>query len=338
MQFIIDADTLQLMRAINDRSPLTLYEGKRGDHLPFEVMFVRAGIQESLAVGSTLTFACKTFGKYDSEAVVFENDFTLEGSGTTAKYTATPSFNTEELDALFLIDENETNDPVFVDLMAEFTWQVGAGPPTTSKTFIFRVHNDVVRASETPPAPAYTWLKTGTEVPKMNQLRTAFAGANNDIVWIHSEFTQMVITAVPSATVRPIITNFDNGIATVNIGSAGGGTANTMTANSLLSYLNDAPYPLGSPYIKSAVLADGNNGTGQVVPGTYDFSPTPTIEHIGETYICATPDWQFTEWVALDLRNWVPRTAGIILRADGDWYRQTLAADGTAQYDLLPNQ
>ena len=36
--------------------------------------------------------------------------------------------------------------------------------------------------------------------------------------------------------------------------------------------------------------------------------------------------------------TWLPRTAGIIQHAYGSWYRQTLADDGTAEYELLPNQ
>jgi hypothetical protein len=51
-------------------------------------------------------------------------------------------------------------------------------------------------------------------------------------------------------------------------------------------------------------------------------------------------DATFTEWGCVETSpmEWLPRTAGIIQHANGSWYRQTLAADGTAEYELLPNQ
>lgn len=151
MLFVIDLDSLELIQAATDKSPVVSVQGKRGDETPFEVIFVRNGVAEELATSSVLTFGAKQAGKYDAGVVVLSSDFTLSGTGTSAKYLASPSFNTEELNDLFLIDEDDTNDPAYVDLMAEFTWQVGSGAPTSTKTFTFRVHNDVVRDSELNP-------------------------------------------------------------------------------------------------------------------------------------------------------------------------------------------
>lgn len=164
MRFVIDLDSLELIESATDRRRVTQVEGKRGDDSPFEVVFVRSGVAEELAASTVLTFGAKQEGKYDAAAVVLENGFALSGSGTTAKYSANPSFNTAALNALFLIDANDANDPAYVDLMAEFTWQIGAGAPTSTKTFRFRVHNDVVRDDEVSPTPAYSPIGIGEPV------------------------------------------------------------------------------------------------------------------------------------------------------------------------------
>lgn len=165
MLFTIDLDTLELIASATDRRRVSMVEAKRGDDTPFEVQFVRGGVAEELAESSVLTFGAKEEGEYDSDAVVLEDGFALSGSGSTAKYIASPSFNTEELNALFQIDADLANDPPFVDLMAEFTWAVGSGAPTSTRTFRFRVHNDVVRGDEGTPSAASTpddeWVAHG---------------------------------------------------------------------------------------------------------------------------------------------------------------------------------
>lgn len=151
MRFVIDLDSLELIESTTDRRRVATVEGKRGDDAPFEVIFVRSGVAEELAASSVLTFGAKEETKYDANAVVLDDTFALSGSGTTAKYLANPSFNTSGLNALFAIDADDSNDPTYVDLMAEFTWQVGAGAPTSTKTFRYRVQNDVIRGDEVGP-------------------------------------------------------------------------------------------------------------------------------------------------------------------------------------------
>lgn len=184
MLFTVDLDTLELITSATDRSRVTLVEGKRGDAAAFQVQFVRSGVAEELAGSSVLTFGAKENGKYDDTTVVVEDGFTLTGSGTTAKYVASPSFATTALDALFLIDGNDANDPASVDLMAEFTWRVGSGSPTSCRTFIFRVHNDVNRDEDVTPTPLPT--PVGTTAP-VNGVTAAVTldptGADNSITF-----------------------------------------------------------------------------------------------------------------------------------------------------------
>lgn len=147
MQFFIDLDTLKLVTSASDSREVYQVDGKRGDASPFVVTFLRNGVAEDLDVSAVLTFGAKPEGSYDADAVVLDGSFALVGDS----YEASPSFNTTELNDLFLIDGNDANDPAYVDLMAEFTWKVGSGEPTSSKTFRFRVHNDVVRGDESGP-------------------------------------------------------------------------------------------------------------------------------------------------------------------------------------------
>lgn len=147
MQFFIDLDTLKLVTSAADNREVVQVDGKRGDASPFVVTFLRDGVAEDLDVFAVLTFGAKPEGEYDSDAVVLDGSFSLVGDN----YEASPSFNTAELNALFLINGDESDDPAYVDLMAEFTWKVGSAEPTSSKTFRFRVHNDVVRGDESGP-------------------------------------------------------------------------------------------------------------------------------------------------------------------------------------------
>jgi hypothetical protein len=85
--------------------------------------------------------------------------------------------------------------------------------------------------------------------------------------------------------------------------------------------------------------AEGATQTGTLGSGSATYTTTTPTE-IGESIFTYHSDGTVTEWSATNTSPaaWIPRTAGIIQHANGDWYRQTLAADGTAEYELLPNQ
>lgn len=236
MRFYIDLDSLELIESATDRRKVTQVEGKRGDNAPFQVIFVRSGVAEELATSSVLTFGAKQDGKYDAAAVVLEAGFTKSGTGTTAVYSASPSFNTAALNDLFLMDANVTNDPLYVDLMAEFTWQVGAGAPTSTKTFRFRVHNDVVRDDEITPTPAYSPIgataPTNTATAASGTLTLTGNAVANETVTIGTRVytfkaaltgaNQILIGATASDTL-------DNLIAAINASAGEGSTYGTGT-------------------------------------------------------------------------------------------------------------
>lgn len=152
MLFFIDLDSLELVKAASDRSRVSQVDLKRGDSALFELVFVRSGIVQQLTDGNVITFGAKERKKYDSTPVILHDDFDLTGSGDTAKYLGTPSLNTEPLNNLLLIDGVTTNDLEYIDLMAEFSWKIGEGAPTSTRTFVLRVNNDVIRDDDGTPA------------------------------------------------------------------------------------------------------------------------------------------------------------------------------------------
>jgi hypothetical protein len=300
MLFVIDLDLLQVIKAATDKSAVVLVEGKRGDDSPFEVVFVRNGVAEELAGSSVLTFGAKQAGKYDGAAVVLNSDFTLSGSGTTAKYTANPSFNTTELNDLFLIDADDSNDPAYVDLMAEFTWQAGAGAPSSTKTFAFRVHNDVVRDSELEPTALPTPIGSTAPVnAAFASATSALPGSNDDVKF----------TAVASGTSGNSIQVIVVGSAELDISVSG----NTITcyidngittAGELVSAIN--AHGAASALIVAANAA-GNDGSGAFIPSTYNLSggvnPTLAPPYLrtagGFLYIQEAGTWKKTALSAL---------------------------------------
>ena len=165
MNLYVDLDTLQLRASATDARLVSFLDAKRGDALPLVVRFYRSGSIVRLDATTTINFALKEEGKYDQDPLVLESSFTASAVGSPdsdPNYTATPSLNTSGLNALFNIDGDTSNDPSTVRLMGELTWQAtGDTGPTSIKTFIVRMANDVYRGDETAPTSLETpaeWL------------------------------------------------------------------------------------------------------------------------------------------------------------------------------------
>lgn len=198
-----------------------------------------------------------------SSGVVTGLDITSAGSGYTAtpavtieesplKYIASPSFNTTELAALFLIDGNTGNDPLYKDLMGEFTWQATDALPSTTKTFTIRVHNDVVRDDEPSPTPlpgpiGYTAPQNVTYAT----VTTSETGTNNDITATAISPGQSAVRLIIGSssalaievTGDDVICHVDTGVTTAaEVISA----VNAHTIASTMLHLENAPGNDGS--------------------------------------------------------------------------------------------
>jgi hypothetical protein len=179
MNLYVDLDTLQLRASGTDSRQVVSIDAKRGDALPLTIRFYQGGSQVRLDATTTINFAVKEDGKYDDDPLVLESSFTASAVGSPDSdphYTATPSLNTAGLNALFNIDDDSSNDPASVRLMGELTWQAtGDTGPTSIKTFIVRMANDVYRGDETAPTTLETpseWLTARNTERGIQPIRT----------------------------------------------------------------------------------------------------------------------------------------------------------------------
>lgn len=153
MQIFINRVTRRLQRSVTDTREVTQLDFKRGDAAVIELFFVQDLAVVELAADTAIRFGAKERLKFDGTAVVFSDAFTKTGTGTSTKYSATPSFNTEPLDDLLVVDDDDANDLPLVDLGGEISWQAPADDlPTTTDDFIVRVKNDYLRGEEATPS------------------------------------------------------------------------------------------------------------------------------------------------------------------------------------------
>ena len=179
MNLYVELKSLNLKNAPGDQREVKIINAKRGDSLPLVVRFYKGTEQVRLDATTTITFVLKENGKHDASALVLDSSFTASAVGTPdadPHYTATPSLNTTALNALFLINDDPSDDPPLLDLMGELSWEAsGDAGPTTIKTFTARVENDIYRGTEgTPledPDPA-DWLDGQNESRGISPIRS----------------------------------------------------------------------------------------------------------------------------------------------------------------------
>ncbi len=128
---------------------------KRGDSTEIRLGFYEGSHQISVGSTALLQFALKESGKYDSDPVVFSDNWSFVDQ-STPEYFCNPSFNTTQLnDLLNHADGNFDNDVGSVDLMFEITWSLDGGVTWTSTdTLSARVYNDVIKGTEGVPGSA----------------------------------------------------------------------------------------------------------------------------------------------------------------------------------------
>ena len=152
MELFIELETLKLVTSQTDRREQRTLTIKRGDAFPLTVRFLKSQTPTRLDATTAINFALKESGKYDDDPVVLEQSFTastVEDPDSDPHYTASPGLNTTELNDLFLIDSDSSNDPESVSLMGELSWKAsGESGPTSIKTFSVIVQNDVYRGDE----------------------------------------------------------------------------------------------------------------------------------------------------------------------------------------------
>jgi len=349
MKFEIDLDTLALTAAVRT--------AKRGDAATFEVSFLRTGIAEDLPDDTVITFAAKALNDYTGDPVVFHNTFTRSEIGTDALYSGNPSFNTEELNALFVAAEGAAQID-YVDLIAEFSWATSGGLPSSSKTFFLRVERDVFQGTEGTPLSLPTpeeWLAAQLA---SGDYATAAPLALGMIPQAYADTLTVSATGVTvggeSATIpklyrsgtdhggRPFYSS--NGVAYADSPPWYAGweisypNKWSIWQNGYPASWDSSAADVATPDLAAGWTAgSGAGGTITDISRATEATPTGTL---GQLAIVTHSDSTQTEWGCVDISpmTWLPRTAGIVKnRTTGQW-EHTFISAGTIQTEILPNQ
>lgn len=162
MKLYVDLESLQLIEGPGFRNPITSLRFKRGDAARLELAFLRNG-STSVTIGDPedleIKFGIKPRSRYDVGYLVHTDAWTMPDAGAESPvYQCSPSFNTVELDSALGVGSSTGSELSEITLMGEFTWREGPGEPTSTRTFLVVVENDVNRGDEGVPQsanPAY---------------------------------------------------------------------------------------------------------------------------------------------------------------------------------------
>jgi hypothetical protein len=174
VKLYVDLESLQLIEGPGFRNPITSLRFKRGDAARLELAFLRNG-STSVTIGDPenleIKFGIKPRGRYDIGYLVHTDAWTMPDAGAESPvYQCSPSFNTIELDSALGVGSSTGSELSEITLMGEFTWREGPGEPTSTRTFLVVVENDVNRGDEGVPQsanPAYP--SPGSIVLKSNE-------------------------------------------------------------------------------------------------------------------------------------------------------------------------
>lgn len=149
MDIYASNETETLIQNAGNRAAVTSLTIRRSPALPLNVRFVESGAV--VDPGSPeIYFVLKSEGKYDEDPPVLLNgSWTKSGSGSTALWTTTLNLVTTALDALFVVDGDDSNDISEVTLMGELVWIID-GEQRSSGRISVTITNNVYRGDETP--------------------------------------------------------------------------------------------------------------------------------------------------------------------------------------------
>ena len=158
MKLYVDLATGHLIEGPGFRNPVTSLRFKRGDAATLEVVFLADGTTAAHLgdpANVELHFGVKPRGRYDGGYLVHTSAWTMPAAGVVNPvYRCNPSFNTEELNGALGVGSVTGTEFPEITLMGEITWRAGAAEPTSTRTFLVVVENDVNRGTEGVPVSA----------------------------------------------------------------------------------------------------------------------------------------------------------------------------------------
>jgi len=214
VKLYVDFETLQLIEGPGFRNPVTALRFKRGDSARLEVSFLEGGsTPASIGNPGTLEihFGIKPRSRYDIGYLVHSADWTMPAPDAESPvYQCSPSFNTVELDSALGVGSSTCTELSEITLMGEITWREGAGEPTSTRTFLVIVENDVNRGTEGVPisaeppypAPGSIVLRSdeGYDVTLRNTLKTF--NANTATI---DQITDIIATLIDTLKSKNVI-------------------------------------------------------------------------------------------------------------------------------------
>jgi hypothetical protein len=178
----VDLESLQLIEGAGFRNPVTSLRFKRGDAARLEVSFLLGGTTP-VAIGNPdsleIRFGVKPRNRYEAGYLVFSNQWTMPANGeSNPLYVCSPGFNTAELNAVLNVGSAAATELPEITLMGEISWREGSGAPTSTRTFLVVVENDVNRGDEQVPTPINPGTG-GTGGSIIDTAITALTGTNS---------------------------------------------------------------------------------------------------------------------------------------------------------------
>ena len=154
----IDLETLQLIQGPGLRSAVSSLRFKRGDAARLRVVFLESGITP-VTIGNPsgleIQIGIKPRNQFDHSYLAHSTDWSMPAEGDdTPTYECELSLNTQQLNTALNVGSATADELAEITLMGEITWREGNGEPTSTRTFLVVVENDVNRGDEGAPTDA----------------------------------------------------------------------------------------------------------------------------------------------------------------------------------------
>jgi hypothetical protein len=154
----VDLETLQLVQGPGLRSAVAALRFKRGDAARIQVIFLENGISP-VPIGDPdeleIQIGIKPRNQFDHSYLAHSAVWSMPAEGDdTPTYECELSFNTLQLNSALNVGSATAEELPEITLMGEITWREGDGEPTSTRTFLVVVENDVNRGTEGAPSDA----------------------------------------------------------------------------------------------------------------------------------------------------------------------------------------
>ncbi len=154
----VDLETLQLIQGPGQRSAVAALRFKRGDAARLHVVFLENGVTP-VTIGDPDTLGIqigiKPRNQFDRSYLAHTADWSMPSEGDdTPTYGCALSFNTLQLNSALNVGSPTAEELPEITLMGEITWREGVSEPTSTRTFLVVVENDVNRGDEGVPTSA----------------------------------------------------------------------------------------------------------------------------------------------------------------------------------------